>query len=228
VARRQLQDRQGTSREIAASPGGTVDNWLIRNGQTARLREMLWEPLALAALNQPPSCAAAPIFARVLAEMFGADSSLASILLPAKPLDAMYAAPARAFIERRGGEVRTGASAVVRIDGTELETVSTAGRPWRAQTVIAAVPWFAISDLFEGDSPALRPMLERARGLASSPIVTVNLWFDHRVIDQPFLRPSRRAMQWSSTSTTCSVRPRRTCRWCRAGPHLSWRWPIPS
>ena len=36
----------------AASAGETVEQWLINNGQTARLREMLWEPLALAALNQ--------------------------------------------------------------------------------------------------------------------------------------------------------------------------------
>src|SRR5262249_50702162 len=34
----------------AASPGETVENWLVRNGQTPRLRELLWDPLALAAL----------------------------------------------------------------------------------------------------------------------------------------------------------------------------------
>ena len=28
----------------------TMENWLIRNGQTARLRELLWDPPALAAL----------------------------------------------------------------------------------------------------------------------------------------------------------------------------------
>ena len=55
--------------QIAASPGETVEQWLIHNGQTRRLREMLWEPLALAALNQSAREAAAPPFARVLAEM---------------------------------------------------------------------------------------------------------------------------------------------------------------
>ncbi len=57
----------------ASSAGETVEGWLIRNGQSARLREMLWDPLALAALNQQPNQAAAPTFARVLAEMFGGD-----------------------------------------------------------------------------------------------------------------------------------------------------------
>ena len=62
----------------------TVESWLIRNGQTARLREMLWDPLALAALNQPPAKAAAPPFARVLAEMFGSDPRAAAIALPTR------------------------------------------------------------------------------------------------------------------------------------------------
>ncbi len=62
---------RGATGLMACSPEETVENWLVRNGQTARLREMLWDPLALAALNQPPGEAAAPAFVRVLAEMFG-------------------------------------------------------------------------------------------------------------------------------------------------------------
>ena len=78
-----------------ASPGETVENWLIRNGQTAGIREMLWNPLALAALNQPPDQAAAPPFARVVGEMFGGDARAAAIALPTTPLHEMYAEPAR-------------------------------------------------------------------------------------------------------------------------------------
>src|SRR5262249_21035681 len=79
----------------AASAGETVENWLIRNGQTQSIREMLWNPLALAALNQPPDQAAAPAFARVLAEMFGTDATAAAVVLPGKPLEALYGEPAK-------------------------------------------------------------------------------------------------------------------------------------
>ena len=44
-ARRALQPGSSVK---AASPGETVENWLIHNGQTPRIREMLWDPLALA------------------------------------------------------------------------------------------------------------------------------------------------------------------------------------
>jgi squalene-associated FAD-dependent desaturase len=192
LARRAL--RPG-SRELAASPGETVDAWLIRNGQTARLREMLWEPLALAALNQPPSQAAAPLFARVLAEMFGSDPRASAILLPAKPLHLMYAEPARAFIERHGGEVRTGAPAKLTVDGALLD-VRAGGEQWRAPAVIAAVPWFALPELTDGVPAGLESVYQAASRMAASPIVTVNLWFDRVVLDEPFVGLPGRAMQW--------------------------------
>jgi hydroxysqualene dehydroxylase len=193
LARRELGPG---ARAIAASPGETVENWLIRNGQTARLREMLWEPLALAALNQPPTRAAAPVFARVLAEMFGPDPKAAAIALPTRPLHLMYAEPARAYIERHGGTVRTGSPATVHVEAGEVGAVASGGDRWRAGAVVSAVPWFAVGHLFQGDTSALEPVLGRARAMDSSPIVTVNLWFDRPLLAEPFIGLPGRAMQW--------------------------------
>lgn len=193
TAQRQL--RPGATR-LAASPDETVENWLIRNGQSARLREMLWDPLALAALNQPPHLAAAPMFARVLAEMFGPAAQSAAMVLPTRPLHQMYAEPARQYIEGHGGTVRTGMSARIRIARGGVEQVSASGEAWRPAAVIAAVPWYALPDLFEGETSSLAPLLTHAKGTAASPIVTVNLWFDRQVIDQPFVGLPGRLMQW--------------------------------
>jgi len=184
------------STRIAASPGETVENWLIRNGQTARLREMLWNPLALAALNQPPECAAAPTFARVLGEMFTGDVKAAAIALPVVPLHAMYAEPAREYIHRHGGEVRTSAPATIRIESGSVAYVASGGDRWSVLGVVSAVPWFATSTLFEGDVSPLQATIAAATAMASSPIVTVNLWFDRSLIDEPFVGLPGRAMQW--------------------------------
>jgi hydroxysqualene dehydroxylase len=192
-ARRALQPGSSVK---AASPGETVEAWLIRNGQTPRIREMLWDPLALAALNQPPQQAAAPVFARVLAEMFGDDPRAAAIALPTQPLEAMYGDPARVFIESRGGTVRTGAPARVRVQDNRVAAVEAAGEQWPADRVIAAVPWFAIGELFDAPPEPLAGLLDRARRMSSSPIVTVNLWFDRPFMDEPFIGLPGRAMQW--------------------------------
>jgi len=193
LARRELE---GSARRIAASPGETVENWLIRNGQTARLREMLWNPLALAALNQPPDQAGAPAFARVLAEMFGRDPKAAAIALPTRPLHLMYAEPARTYLESHGGSVRTGSPAQIRVDGGGVAAVSSGGDQWRADTVISAVPWHAFGELIAGDLSPLAKTIERARATTSSPIVTVNLWFDRPLFDEPFVGLPGRRMQW--------------------------------
>jgi len=196
-ARRALKPGSST---LAASPGETVEMWLERNGQTPRLCEMLWDPLALAALNQPPRVAAATPFARVLAEMFTGDAQAAAIVLPTLPLDATYAEPARAYIERHGGTVRTSAPATVVIgtggSGAPL-AVRCGGEEWTNAQVIAAVPWFAIGELVQGARDRLEPILTRAAQMASSPIVTVNLWFDQPVLGEPFVGFPGRAMQWA-------------------------------
>lgn len=186
--------------DAVTAPGETVDAWLTRNGQSVRVRELLWDPLALAALNQPPQVAQASYFARVLGEMFGGDPRNASIALPARPLDAMYAEPARAHLEARGGRIITGADTSIAIadDGLCVRATSTTGvsREWRPRAVIAAVPWFALPTLFTGDTASLEPTLAAARATAPSPIVTVNLWFDRPILRDPFVGLPGRRLQW--------------------------------
>src|SRR4029450_1207002 len=42
----------------------------------------------------------------------------------------------------------------------------------------------------------LAPLLDAARRTAACPIVTVNLWFDRPVLDEPFVGSPGRKMQW--------------------------------
>lgn len=188
-----LRRAQPTRTEITDE---TVEQWLVRNGQTPRLREMLWDPLALAALNQPASVAAAGSFARVLAEMFGPDPSAAAIVLPTKPLHVMYAEPARTFVESKGGSVRTGVTARIRLENQSVACVDAAGESITAPAVICAAPWFAWASIFEGDVAPIATTLDAARRTTASPMVTVNLWFDRVVMDEPFVGLPGRLMQW--------------------------------
>jgi hydroxysqualene dehydroxylase len=190
------QGRGQKPQRIAASPGETVEEWLINNGQTARLREMLWEPLALAALNQSVREAAAPPFASILGRMFSGDARDAALALPMCPLDELYAEPARLFIEARGGDVRIGSPARIHLDRGSLAYVETRGERMTPRCVVAAVAWHALPDLFSGDTTAIAPVLGAAAATAPSPIASVNLWLDSRVLSTPFLGLPGRAMQW--------------------------------
>ncbi|MFB3854361.1 MAG: hydroxysqualene dehydroxylase HpnE [Vicinamibacterales bacterium] len=184
------------ARVKAASPGETVENWLVRNGQTARVREMLWEPLAVAALNQAVSEAAAPPFARVLARMFGSGAADAAIGLPTEPLHLAYAEPARVFIEARGGSVRrrTPATVAAGADGRAVVLVR-AGRI-RTAAVVVAVQWHALAGVFVPPMPALAPVIAAASATGYCPIVSVNFWFDRGLFEAPFVGLPGRRFQW--------------------------------
>jgi squalene-associated FAD-dependent desaturase len=196
AARRQLE---GRGRLAVASPGETVTTWLRLNGQSPQLCAWLWHPLAFAALNQSPADAAALPFVRVLAGLFGSDPRDAALGLPSVPLDRMYAEPARAFIEAHGGSVRTSSLASVLLDDDRLRGVDIEGDRFLAPVVVAAVPWYGLAPLFSrrGTQPAaLETTLERAARLESLPIVTVNLWYDRVVMDEPVVGLHGTSMHW--------------------------------
>jgi hypothetical protein len=156
----------------------------------------LWEPLALAALNQPVREAAAPPFAAILGRMFTGDARDAALALPMCPLDELYAEPARSFIEARGGEVRIGSPARVHLDGGSLAFVEARGERLNAPCAVVAVAWHALPGVFTGDTAPIAPVLRAAESTAASPIASVNLWLDGRVMSTPFLGLPGRAMQW--------------------------------
>jgi squalene-associated FAD-dependent desaturase len=184
-----------------AADSETVREWLIRHGQRPAIRTWLWEPLAIAALNQPPERAAAGPFARVLAEMFGGGPRAAAIGLPVRPLDRMYAEPAREYIQRRGGEVRINAQASVAgvtPDGGRVAALDVRGERITAGAFISAVPWFAIADLFARVPlpGSLARTVDAARRTPALPIVTVNLWYDRPVMQEAFVGLAESDIHW--------------------------------
>jgi hypothetical protein len=128
--------------------------------------------------------------------MFGADRGASAIALPTRPLDQMYAEPARSYIEAHRGTVLMGAPARIRVSGDTVSEVTSGSETWVAGTTVAAVPWYALPELFDPEPLALADTLTSARNTKASPIVTVNLWFDRPVIDEPFIGLPGRVMQW--------------------------------
>jgi predicted NAD/FAD-dependent oxidoreductase len=161
------------------------------------LRAWLWEPLAVAALNQSPDDAAADPFLRVLAEMFGPNAGDSSLVLPTRPLHEMYAEPARRYIESRGGQVRVNALTRVVVEGGRVTGVDIRGERIVCRRVVTAVPWFDVGRLFVPvPPPQLAAVLTSAAAMGSMPIVTVNLWYDRRIMDEAFVGLPGREMHW--------------------------------
>jgi squalene-associated FAD-dependent desaturase len=185
-----------------ASDGGsaaTVTEWLRSHGQSLELCRWLWNPLAFAALNQSPDVALAAPFIRVLQEMFGPRPEDSAVGLPLVPLDELYAIPAARFVEQHHGSVLTGTAARIGVDDLGRITHVRAGdRSIEPRSVVCAVPWYALADVWDGTvPPAMAGIVDAATRMRPSPIVTVNLWFDRPVMRERFLGLVDGSMHWA-------------------------------
>ena len=176
-------------------PDETVRDWLRRMGQTPRLIELLWQPLAVAALNQPIDAAAAAPFGLVIDRILERRDASA-LGLAVTPLTDLYATPARSFVESRGGAVRTGRAAIIGAWPAALLSVRSGDHEIWPRAVICAVPWHGLRSAFWPEPPPLAPVFDAADATPASPIVTVNLWLDRPVTGAAFLGLPGRTMQW--------------------------------
>jgi squalene-associated FAD-dependent desaturase len=113
----------------------SVSELLARFSQTARLIQLMWRPLCLAALNTPPERASARVFLNVLRDSLGAKRRASDMLLPRADLSRLFPEAAAAYVTARGGSVRSGAKvqAIRSIEGRlwQLDISGTAvGGTW--------------------------------------------------------------------------------------------------
>jgi squalene-associated FAD-dependent desaturase len=162
----------------AALEAMSVSEWLDRLGQTNALKRWLWHPLAIATLNQSPDAAPASLLAAVLREGFMGRAGDSCLGVATVGLGDLYAEPARRHIEQRGGSVRTGTPAAgLAVSGDRVGAVLTRdGEAIPAGAVVIAVAPGALARLGVPGLPARQYDL-----FESSPIVSVNLWFDRPV-----------------------------------------------
>jgi zeta-carotene desaturase len=190
--------REGAAAVAARVPADqTVSQWLEAHGQSINLSDWLWRPLAIAALNQSPDEAAAGPFVRVLGELFGPRVEDSAIGMASVPLDELYAEPAKRVVEAAGGAVLQKSSARIRTrpEGG-IESVEAGSVSIETPAVISTVPWHALGRIWAVTPQSIRPIVDRAAALGSSPIVTVNFWFDGPVMAEPFIGLVGGPMHW--------------------------------
>ncbi|MEM1060164.1 MAG: hydroxysqualene dehydroxylase HpnE [Verrucomicrobiota bacterium] len=173
--------------QLGQNPRGseTARDWLIRWKQTPNLVRAVWEPLCIAALNEPVETATATLFATVVrrALLGGAEDS--KILIGRVGFSQLFPPETRRLLEMCGGHLLTGAQ-VRRLDfdGDRLAGVETAdGQRFEADHVVSTLPWKPLGALLPEDAP----LRQATAQLASSPIVSLHVWLDRPIMEGPFL-----------------------------------------
>ncbi len=167
----------------------TVEGVLDLLGQSAPARRAFWHPVAIATLNDDPALSSADLLAEVMVRAFFAGKDAARFVLSKVGLSELYTDDARRFIEARGGCVETKAHVVgigvrgERIGHLELRD----GRRLTASAYVSAVPPQGLFSLLPLAVRRASPTLGAIEQLASSPIVSVHVWFDRPLLARPFV-----------------------------------------
>lgn len=204
--------RMGLSVKLGRRPEGlTLAEYFARCGQGAAARRLLWDPLALAILNEPPESAAAVLFHRVYQEAFLRSHEASRLVFLRRGWGVLFER-VRAYFESRGGVVRRGTRAeCLLLDQGRVAGVRCAARPAerealaagvpaaslveRADAVVSAVPPHALLPLLPPEWRERPPFdaLSRFRG---APIVSVELWLDRVVVERVMLGLRDSELEW--------------------------------
>jgi squalene-associated FAD-dependent desaturase len=191
----------------------TVEAWLASLGQSAASRRLFWDPLTLATLNDGPDIASARWLVAVLRRAFLDGARAGDLGFATVGLSGLYTEQARAYVEARGGTVRTRAAvAALEVAGDRVVAVRLApgeshapgdglssdargGARLPADAVVAAVPHHALPALLPPEI-ATRPPFAGLAGLGASPIVSFHLWYDRPLTDRSFLGLLDSPLHW--------------------------------
>jgi squalene-associated FAD-dependent desaturase len=204
--------RLGLAVRLGRAPVGlTLAEYFERTGQGEAARRLLWDPLALAILNQSPERAAAVLFHRVYREAFLRDHRASRLVFVRSGWGVLLERLA-AYFEARGGRLGGGARArAVELDGNRVSGVRYAQRPTAredvqsgrdpeetletADAVIPAVPAHALPSLLPEEWQGRPPFADLGK-LERSPIVSVDLWLDRLVVERPMLGLRGCEVEW--------------------------------
>ena len=204
--------RFGLAVRFGQRPEGiTLAEYFRGTNQSVATRELLWDPLAIAILNETPERAAAVLFHTVYREAFLASHGASRLVFLRRGFGVLHDELGR-YLEARGGRIHRRAL-VEMIDVEEGRVVGVryaqraesrediqrgkSATTERVETdaVIVAAPWHAVPALLPEEWRS-RPPFEGLSRLGASPIVSIEIWLDLPVVDRVMVGLRDSEVQW--------------------------------
>ena len=142
--------------------------------QPALVRERVWRPLCLAALNVEPAAASAQVFLAVLRDSLGADRAASDLLLPRVDLSALLPDAAERALSASGAALRLRAPIRELTRTPDGWRVQGRGVDVQADAVVLALPPWSAAALLAG-VPECTAAQRQLAAIEPAPIATVTL-----------------------------------------------------
>ncbi|MGM0554476.1 MAG: hydroxysqualene dehydroxylase HpnE [Pseudomonadota bacterium] len=153
-----------------------VQEWLERHRQPPTMIHALWEPLCLAIMNTPLRRASASVFQHVLAEALGHGPDAARLLIPTRPLGALFPEPAIAELRALGATIELGRriQRIAPAHGSSYRLYDRRKETSEARAIILATAPAATARLLP-ETPDLRATRQAVVQMGTGTICTVYL-----------------------------------------------------
>lgn len=170
----------------------TVEDWLQKENQNLSINKALWEIIAIGALNTSVSKASAKVFSDILKEMFLNGKFASTIILPKYGLSETYCNRAEAFIESRGGKIKSSHPVNgFKIEDQRITEVHTNGGIISdIDYVVSAIPLYSLEKIIPVS------YLDKIPELKYSSILTVHIWLMDNPLSENFYGLINSPLHW--------------------------------
>ena len=161
--------------------------WLKRNRQNGRTIERFWGVVLVSALNESIDRLGLKYARKVFRDGFFRHRDGFEVRAPTVPLARFYGEELQCWFAKQNIKIETGAG----VTGFEIERGEVTslrlrdGRQLQADWYVSAVPFGRLLDLLPADVVESHDCFAGLRNLEVSPITSVHLWFDRRVLELP-------------------------------------------
>jgi squalene-associated FAD-dependent desaturase len=182
--------------------GISMLDWLQRMKQTRSAIERFWRVVLVSALDEELAQTDARYGIEVFWKAFLGSRTGYRVGIPLVPLADLYDGCQEAIV-RKGGEVRMRAKVrEIRVSGERFAGAALAdGTEITADACICSVPQNEILELLPVEFTGPGAVFEGIRNIKTSPITGVHLWYDRRVMSEPFLTLLDHTTQWVFNKT---------------------------
>lgn len=162
-------------------------DWLHAHRQNQRTIDRFWSVILVSALNETADRVGLKYARKVFRDGFVRHRDGFTVHVPSVPLGRFYGAELRAWLDRRGVELRENAGvkqlavAAAGVQRAEMRDGSALAADW----YVLAVPFDRVADLLPADLLAAEPYFGNVQNLAASPITSVHVWYDRAVMTLP-------------------------------------------
>lgn len=176
----------------------SITQWLKKFSQSEDAMKNFWDVLTLATLNDAPNITTADGLAQVMIKSYFSGKAGGCLIFPKTGLSELFALPAEKYLNLRGQTIiKSCHLKEIRILNNQVQSCKLSDHTeLKADLYISALPFQALIRALPEAFTASQVELTQIKKFQSSPIVSINLFYDHDRMTDDFIGSAATRTHW--------------------------------